>query len=107
MHRLLFKPVSIEAQQELSGIQAKKAEIEAQIAKMEQAIKDNHTKIEETNAQIGQSQAEVEALNTEIAAVQERITQRTAILKERAVSYPGKRRSNRLSGCYSRCFQLW
>lgn len=76
-----------EAKQELSSLQAKKAEIEAKIAKMEQAIKDNNTKIEETNAQIGQSQAEVQTLNTEIAAVQERISQRMGILKERAVSY--------------------
>ncbi|MBB6444614.1 coiled-coil domain-containing protein [Bacillus benzoevorans] len=76
-----------EAQQELSSLQAKKAEIEAQIAKMEQAIKDNNTKIEETNAQLGQAQAEIETLNTEIAAVQERISQRMGILKERAVSY--------------------
>lgn len=76
-----------QAKQELSSLQAKKAEIEAKIAKMEQAIKDNNTKIEETNAQIEQSQAEVQALNTEITAVQERITQRMGILKERAVSY--------------------
>ena len=76
-----------EAQQELSGLQAKKAEIEAQIAKAEQAIKDNNTKIEETNAQLGQAQAEIGTLNTEIAAVQERISQRMEILKERAVSY--------------------
>ena len=76
-----------EAQKELSSLQAKKAGIEAQIAKMEQAIKDNTTKIEQTNTQIAQSQAEIETLNKEIAVVQERITQRTAILKDRAVTY--------------------
>ena len=71
----------------LSSLQTQRADIEAQIARVEQAVNDNNAKIDETNKKITETNAKIETLKKDIAVIEERIAQRTEVLKGRAVSF--------------------
>ena len=76
-----------QALKELSSLQTQRKEIEAQIARLDQAINDNLAKIDETNKQITETKTEIESLHKEIVVIEERIVQRSEVLKGRAVSF--------------------
>ena len=76
-----------QALKELSSLQTQRKEIEAQIARLDQAIKDNHAKIDETNKQITGTKTQIDSLKKEIVVIEERIAQRSEVLKGRAVSF--------------------
>lgn len=76
-----------QAQNELSLLQAQRADIEAQSERIGQAIKDNQAKMHDTNIKITETKAEIESLKNEIKIIQDRITHRNEVLKGRAVSF--------------------
>ncbi|CAH0345757.1 C40 family peptidase [Bacillus sp. CECT 9360] len=75
------------ADEEISNLREKQAALNEQLERSELAIKDNTQKIDDTKKQIADTKSEVEEFNREIPIIEDRISKRSEVLKERALSF--------------------